>query len=132
MNCVLQRGCKWRLWLQADDPQPVATPNSIYWSRRVREKLPLLPPREERAGARRIHLVRFEKCEQALDRPSPRPSPRSFLTGRGRRFAVHWQALTKYEFDQPPSLRAMEAGALPSIAGPSRDGGSLVTSAAPA
>src|ERR1043166_8176465 len=44
---------------------------------------------------------------------------------------VHWQALTKYEFDQPPSLRAMEAGALPSIAAPSRDGGSLVTSLHP-
>src|SRR5205085_4946265 len=47
--------------------------------------LPLLPPREERVGERRAVLLAGWTYGQYLKRPSPQPSPRSLLAGRGRR-----------------------------------------------
>ena len=74
------------------------------------DRLPFLPPREERAGERRAYRVSIH--------PSPRPSPHSCLAGRGRNRAL-WAVLLALLFcGFAPALDAatQEAGYGPAIA----------------
>ena len=58
--------------------------------------LPLLPPREERAGERRAVWLQ--------NRPSPQPSPRSCVAGRGRNRGQCQHALTAGAHSAPDWL----------------------------
>ena len=59
--------------------------------------LPLLHEMEERAGVRRS-LLKWTVA--SLECPSPQPSPRSFLAGRGRRLfsEIYFENRSSFEF----------------------------------
>src|SRR2546426_229807 len=82
-------------------PHSRAHLDSVSTTTSVAGILPLLPPREERAGERRAVLLTTPLCQAVLC-PSPQPSPRSFLTGRGSKSVGLWW----YCHEAPPTHKA--------------------------